>query len=287
VLSTWDIRENIPFLQSLRFVEPLSDAWWLGHDSTPIPDGVAAVAASCTEIRIALHHTLFTALRYPIDAAEVPDDRMLFEFSLNAPDVRKSTHALATFLGLRGRGNIPWNVSCAVSTRVIDTGSRISSRATIAPSFMAEVLAARFCDRSDEGAIALIGKRTDVWDVFVLDGNNSLLWMNSVHDDGTLDYPIQARELLLELRTAVDADITTVMLYGDGVTKNVLAACSEGMFGLVHKVVRMNPFARVGADTDDATKRICIQHAHMLGPIVGQVLSPSWPAFPCASSAAR
>lgn len=287
VVSTWDIRENIPILLSLRFAESLSDAWWLGHESLPIPDAVASAAASCADIRIALPHSLFTMLRYPTDPSEASDERMMFEFSMNAPDVRRSTHALATFHGLQGRGATPWDIACALSTRVLDTGGRISARATIAPSFMAEAMAVQHCKGLNEGATALIGRRADLWETMIVSPTGELIWYTITQDDGTLDHPVQAREVLLDARAAVDTELTSVLVYGDGVTPDTLAACTEGMFGLVQRVARMNPFARVGADVDDDTKRMCIRYAHMLGPVVGQVLSPPWPAFPCASSAAR
>jgi len=287
VVSTWNVHENIPVLLSLRFTESLSDAWWLGQESHPIPDAVASAVASSTDVRIALPHTLFTTLRYPADASEQPDDRMMFEFSMNAPEVRRSTHALATFHGLQGRANTTWDLACAVSTRILDTGGRISARATIAPSFMAEAMAVRFCATAPDGATALIGRRADMWETMIVAATGELLWTSVTPDDGNLDYPVQAREVLLDTRAGINAEIATVLLYGDGVTPDALASCTEGMFGLVQRIARMNPFARVGADVDDTTKRMCIQFAHMLGPVVGQILSPPWPTFQCASSAAR
>lgn len=287
VVSTWDIRDGIPVLSTMRFAESLSEAWWLGHESLPVPDAIAAAAASSSSIRIALPSPLFTLLRYPITAGENADERMHFEFSVNEPNVRRSTHAFSALHTMHDAAQRPWSLACAVATRVLDSAARFSSAAVIAPSCLCEASAVRHAVHQTDSMVALIGKRGAWWEAFVVTPQHEVEWTSAYHDDTTLDYSVQAREILLDLRAASNGPISTVLLYGDDITKDAIDSCIAGMQGIVDSVQRMNPFKLVGADADDETKRLCIRFAHMLGPVVGQVLTQPHLSFPCASSAAR
>ncbi len=225
-------------------------------------------------VSVALHASAARWHHFPVDADEDVVLRTAFEITTCLPDIDPLVDRVVTIQTRASRAERQWCALTAVPRHVTDDiALRIGPEAQIVPDILCDLDVARTCISQQTQPWVLIGLRGSTWQCAVIGADHAIEHVVAFPNDASLSYAENAVESFFGIRSASMKPIAKALFYGDDLTKPRFEDIATRLLrdGIV--IGRLQPFRRVGASVEDATKRTLLAMAHLLGPLVAPVIT--------------
>lgn len=259
IIAHWDLGAEVPVLTSYREVQPDADV-----QSYMIDDAPCTVAVHSHSLR--WHH-------FPLDDDEDVELRKGFELATCLPDVNPEVDRVIMVNSPLPDHPRTWCGMVVLPRRVADDiAQRIGPEAHIIPDVICDIRAALASTSRQEYPWVLLGLRGDKWIAAVIDQAHTVVQCAAFPRERSVSFEDGVIDAFYAITSSSESEITRMLLFGDELTKSSYDSISSRLAESSVVTGRLQPFRRVGAGVDDATKRTLLSIAHILGPIVAPVL---------------
>lgn len=259
IIAHWDLDSEVPVLTSYREVQPDADV-----RSHIINDAPCTVAVHTSSLR--WHH-------FPLDDDEDVELRKGFELATCLPDVDPEVDRVIMINTPLPHHPRTWCGMTIIPRRIADDiAQRIGPEALIVSDVTCDIHAALVSIAPQEHSWVLLGLRGDKWIAAVIDQTHTVVQCAAFPRERLVSFEDGLLDAFHAIRSASETAITHVLVFGDELTKPSYDSISARLAESSIIMGRLQPFRRVGARVDDATKRTLLSIAHLAAPLVTPVL---------------
>jgi hypothetical protein len=259
LVAQWDTDGEAPVISSYREYAPTADIRSdLRIDAT---------------VTVALHASATRWHHFPVDADDDAPVRTAFEISTCLPDIDPTLDRIVA-INERTRGtNRQWCALAAIPRTVVDDiAQRIGPEAYIVPDVQCDIHVALTCIAPQPHSWVLMGLRGEMWICAIISPEHTVESIVAFPVDPSISYTENAVECFYGIRSTSEHQVSHVLFFGDELTKSRYEEVASRLGDDSIIIGRLQPFRRVAASVDDATKRSLLALAHLVGPLVAPVL---------------
>lgn len=251
------------------------------HELSPTDD-VRTMLSIDSIVTVAVHSSVTRWHHFPVDAEDDTAVRTAFEISTCMPDIDPTVDRIVAVNERLHDVQRQWCALLAIPRNVSDeVAQRIGPEARIVSDIQCDLHAALTCIAPQPHRWSLMGMRGDKWLCAIVSPDHVIENVVAFPVDLSGSYVDNAVDCYHGIQSTTDHTIGHALLFGDDLTKQRYEELALRLGEESVKIGRLQPFRRVAAMVDDATKRLLLALAHVVGPLVAPVM----PSF--AESEAR